>query len=94
VYIHSIKDLIIPFELELLSPAQRYNEYIMTSMRTKWGTDKRKIDAEYSQFVTFFQRGIQPYLESGHIEGKEGIYRLSRMGKLLADKIASDLFVA
>ncbi|MEO0008576.1 MAG: hypothetical protein RJA20_2772 [Bacteroidota bacterium] len=94
VYIHSLKNLIIPFELELLSPAQRYNEYIMTSMRTKWGTDKRKIDAEYSQFVTFFQRGIQPYLESGHIESKEGIYRLSRMGKLLADKIASDLFVA
>ena len=94
LYIQSLKERIIPFEREILSPAQRYNEYVMTSMRTKWGTDERKIAAEYDEFTALFKQVIQPYLESGHVEEDKGIYRLSRTGKLLADKIASDLFVS
>jgi len=94
LYINSLRDETIPFEREVLSTAQRYNEYVMTSMRTKWGTDKRKIAADFGEFTDLFQQGIQSYLESGHIEEDKGIYRLSRMGKLLADRIASDLFVS
>ncbi|MFM7401117.1 MAG: radical SAM family heme chaperone HemW [Bacteroidota bacterium] len=94
LYINSLRDETIPFEREVLSTAQRYNEYVMTSMRTKWGTDKRKIAADFGEFATLFQQGIQSYLESGHIEEDKGIYRLSRTGKLLADRIASDLFVS
>ncbi|HJW28903.1 MAG TPA: radical SAM family heme chaperone HemW, partial [Saprospiraceae bacterium] len=33
-YIKSIESGIIPFELELLSPEQRYNEWVMTGLRT------------------------------------------------------------
>ena len=94
LYINSLRDKTIPFEREVLSTAQRYNEYVMTSMRTKWGTDKRKIAADFGEFAALFQQGIQSYLESGHIEEDKGIYRLSRTGKLLADRIASDLFIS
>lgn len=94
LYIKSLKDKVIPFEREMLSVAQRYNEYVMTSMRTTWGTDERKIAADYGEFATRFKQGVQRYLLSGHVEEDRGIYRLSRTGKLLADRIASDLFVS
>ena len=94
LYINSLKDRIIPFERELLSPAQRYNEYVMTSIRTKWGVDERKIAADYGQFIALFQQGVQPYVEGGQITASDGIYTLSKTGKLLADRIASDLFVS
>ncbi len=94
LYIKSLKDKVIPFEREMLSVAQRYNEYVMTSMRTTWGTDERKIEADYGEFATRFKQGVQRYVLSGHVEEDRRIYRLSRTGKLLADRIASDLFVS
>ena len=39
VYIKSLNDNKVPFERENLTPAQRYNEYVMTTLRTIWGSD-------------------------------------------------------
>src|SRR5205085_697044 len=39
LYIRSLENDIVPFESETLTAGQRYNEYIMTSLRTVEGTD-------------------------------------------------------
>jgi oxygen-independent coproporphyrinogen III oxidase len=43
LYIKSLDENKIPFEEEILSQEQRYNEYVMISLRTIWGTDIEKI---------------------------------------------------
>lgn len=93
LYIKGLENGELPFELETLTLAQRFNEYVMTSMRTMWGADENKLSAWPATFVQQFNTSIAPYLEAGHVVYNGGFYQITRQGKLLADRIASDLFV-
>lgn len=93
LYIKSIEAGKLPFEQEILSPAQRYNEYVMTSLRTIWGTDLDKIRAMGESFALHFLSLVDRFVRSGAVEFADGKYRLTRAGKLLADGIASELFM-
>ncbi|WP_044233692.1 radical SAM family heme chaperone HemW [Haliscomenobacter hydrossis] len=77
------------FERETLSPATRYNEYVMTGLRTIWGCSLDKIDPA---FRTFFLENIQPFITKELVLVQEQRYRLSDTGKFMADHIASELF--
>lgn len=78
------------FEREVLSPAQRYNEYVMTSLRTKWGCKLKQIQHE---FRPHFLEHIQPFLQQGSITRRGEIFYLTDTGKLIADRIAMELFL-
>lgn len=77
------------FEREILSPATRYNEYVMTGLRTIWGCDLQKIEPG---FRAFFLENIQHFVKKGQVLVQEQNYRLSIEGKFIADHIASELF--
>ncbi len=82
------------FENESLSPSQKYNEYVMVSIRTMWGTGIAHIRKEFGTGPEqYFRNQALKFLVSGDILEKEGIYILSDKGKLFADKISSDLFL-
>ena len=91
-YIKALASEKIPFEKEILTATQRYNEYIMTGLRTTWGVDLKKIQQFGKQFETHFLKNVYLYLENRTVVKKEGNYTLSREGKLLADRIAMELF--
>lgn len=74
---------------ETLTPAQRYNEYVMTSLRTKWGCQLKKI---HEDFRSHFLEHIQPCLQNGTVRRRGEVFFLSDQGKLLADRIAVELF--
>jgi oxygen-independent coproporphyrinogen-3 oxidase len=92
LYIRALAENQIPFEKEILTPAQRYNEYVMTSLRTMWGADLEKIRAMGEAFAVRFEQSAQPFLKNGKMECEGGIFRLTRAGKFLADGIAAELF--
>ncbi len=92
LYIKALEENKIPFEAETLTPAQRYNEYVMTSLRTMWGTDLEKIREMGEPFAVYFRQEVGVFLNNGTIENVGKIYRLSPAGKLLADGIAAELF--
>lgn len=77
------------FEREKLSPADRYNEYVMTRLRTIWGVDPQDLEPP---FRAYFLDQVTEAIAKGHVEKRDGIYRLSRTGKFLADRIAAELF--
>lgn len=77
------------FELEELSPATRYNEYVMTGLRTIWGCDLQKITPA---FQSYFVENIQPFIDKGQVRVENQKYRLSASGKFMADYIAAQLF--
>ncbi len=92
-YINALATGNVPFEREVLTPEQVYNEYVMTSLRTMWGVDLEKIRAMGPGFVQHFETSSQPFLVSGDLEKSGENYRLSRAGKLLADRVAMELFL-
>ena len=93
-YVDQIKRKDRFFETEILTPVQRHNEYVMTSLRTMWGCDLNKIRQEFGEecAVRNSQLAIQ-FITSGMIVEKNGIYYLTDEGKLFADGIAADLFM-
>ncbi|MVZ63496.1 radical SAM family heme chaperone HemW [Sphingobacterium humi] len=95
LYIKELYANQLPLETENLSPEDRFNEYIMTSLRTKWGVDLTYVNQEFgSDFKNSLLTEAEEHLQEGHILLEESQYlRLSSSGKLLADQIASDLFI-
>ena len=81
------------FERELLTPQQRYNEYVMTALRTIWGVEPGKLSVIHQDYPARFETAIQPYLANGTVEKNGVAYRLTSAGKLLADRIAMELFL-
>jgi oxygen-independent coproporphyrinogen-3 oxidase len=82
------------FETELLSPSQKYNEYIMTSLRTIRGTRPDHIRNVFGEkAASHFMAHAHQYLENSYILEHNGIFTLSDKGKLFADRISSDLFL-
>jgi oxygen-independent coproporphyrinogen-3 oxidase len=78
------------FEKEILSAEQEVNEYIMTSLRTIEGLRLDLLDTTSREKVV---KASKKYIQSGHILNRENTIMLTREGKLLADGIASDLFI-
>jgi len=93
-YISAILKNEIPAENEVLSEADRFNEYIMTSLRTKWGVDLNYLKQNFPiDFTEILNETMQKNIFDGKIKKEQSIYTLSTEGKLLADQIASDLFI-
>jgi oxygen-independent coproporphyrinogen-3 oxidase len=90
-YIRSLQDGKVPFEKENLTAEQRYNEYVMVSLRTSWGCDLEKIGD--LGFEKHFLENVAAYLEEGLVQKMENKYTLTGKGKFLADGIAAELFV-
>lgn len=93
-YIRNIDEGIVPFEREELSETEKFNEYILTSLRTIWGISLRKLFLEFGEKPALeFQRNIIPLLDDEQIELQGENLVLTRRGKFFADRIASELFL-
>lgn len=79
---------------EKLSLEDRFNEYIMTSLRTKWGVDLDNIKNQFpNNFYLVLLKDVAPFIESGWVLKTKEVLTLTNSGKLYADKIASSLFI-
>ena len=93
-YIKALSASQLPLVKENLNTQDMYNEYIMTSLRTKWGCSLIEIEKDYSRsYLNYFKVQIKGHEMNGHIIENKGVYTLSEKGKLIADRITSDLFV-
>jgi oxygen-independent coproporphyrinogen-3 oxidase len=79
------------FEKEKLALKDRYNEYVLTRLRTIWGCDVNEMTELFgSKMAAHFKKHIQPMRE--FVAEQAGVYTLNKRGKLIADGLASDLF--
>ena len=105
IYLKSLEENKLPNETEILSKTDRYNEYIMTGLRTIWGVSLDRILAEFgSEYLDYLYIQAEKHIKSNVIEivtssdfafGRnriEKILRTTKKGKFLTDGIASDLF--
>jgi oxygen-independent coproporphyrinogen III oxidase len=94
LYIKSIQEGKLPIETETLSKTDRYNEYVMTGLRTIWGISLDRILTEFGQpYLDYLNQQAAKYIEDHLLFVDENILRTSRKGKFLSDGISSDLFM-
>ena len=92
-YIRSIENGDIPAETEVLTIANKMNEYIMTSLRTIWGMDLDFITARFgSDYYKLVENNLQ-VVNQDWIKKDQKLVTLTQEGKLYADRIAAELFV-
>ncbi len=93
LYNSAIAENKIPQQTEKLSTADKYNEYIMTRLRTKFGANTKEIDQKFgAEFQDYFFKNTILLLAEGLLEEKDGIFHITAKGKFLSDGIAADLF--
>lgn len=84
------------FETEHLSLAERYNEFIMTGLRTQWGVALQDLTDRFgNSFREYFQTSLAPLLEPGYFEVSalnNNRYVLTPAGRHRADGIAAEAF--
>ncbi|WP_431156725.1 radical SAM family heme chaperone HemW [Winogradskyella poriferorum] len=92
-YIKALQQNELPIELETLTKTDRYNEYIMTGLRTIWGVSFKKIETDFGtvykdylieQANVFINQHLL-YIDNEHL-------RVTKKGQFLSDGIASELF--
>ncbi len=82
------------FEIEALSQQDRYNEAVMTGLRTEWGVSLGSIRQEFGdRFEAYLLKLAEPHLAEQRLYLDADRLLLTRKGKFLADGIASDLFM-
>ena len=91
-YIKGIEEDCRAFETEYLDPITRYNEFIITTIRTVWGTPIEKLKQMFgNEMWEYCQKMAAPYLKNGKLEEYNGALRLTREGIFISDSIMSDL---
>ena len=94
LYIKSIQANEIPIETENLTETDRYNEYIMTGLRTIWGVSLARIEQEFGEkFLTYLNNQSVKFIADDLLSLSDGILTTTKKGKFLTDGIASDLFL-
>lgn len=93
-YIKGIENKISYFEEEVLSEKDRYNEYILTRIRTKWGVSLAIVNKQFGKkYEDYLSVQCKKYLQSGNILFNEGVLTLSRNGLFISDDIMTDLMI-
>jgi oxygen-independent coproporphyrinogen-3 oxidase len=93
IYINKIESNVLPNEMETLTLTDRYNEYIMTGLRTIWGVSLRRIEMEFGKdYLDYLNQQMQSFLIEGLLVVEDEVLRPTKKGKFLTDGIASDLF--
>ncbi len=93
-YIKSIQENKLPIEREILSKRDRYNEYIMTGLRTIWGVSLDKIKTDFgSKYIEYLENQSKKYIKQDLLYLENQTLKTTKKGKFLSDGIASDLFM-
>lgn len=93
LYINSLEMEKIPQETEELSINDRYNEYVMTRLRTKFGVNVLELEQDFGKkYRDYFERNAENFLQQELMLRSDLIYLITKKGKFLSDGIAADLF--
>ncbi len=92
-YIQSIQNKVLPIEIESLTNIDRYNECVMTGLRTMFGISLEKIETDFGtdykkhllDYAQIFINQHLLYIDEGHLKA-------TKEGQFLTDGISSELF--
>lgn len=80
------------YEEEILTPKDRFNELLLTGLRTKWGVNLDELTFKHCTTKAFNQQ-LEDFKNNDLIVEFESVIYLTEKGKLQADHIAAMLFI-
>ncbi len=93
-YIKSLLVGELPLERELLTTVDKYNEYVMTRLRTAQGILLNEIDVFFGvKYKKYVLQQLEPFIADELLFLVEGSVRVTKKGKFLSDGIAASLFL-
>src|SRR5690554_422937 len=93
LYIQSIQKNELPNETETLRTQDRYNEYIMTGLRTIWGVSLDRIENEFgTNYKDYLLKEAQCFIDNEQLQLVDNVLKTTVKGKFFGDGIASELF--
>jgi oxygen-independent coproporphyrinogen-3 oxidase len=82
------------FEKEIIDPQTSFNDYMLTSLRTKWGVSKKLISDNYGEEIyQSFLVSSQKFVLDGTLIEKDGFLILAKKGIFIADYVISELMI-
>ncbi|MCK0123865.1 radical SAM family heme chaperone HemW [Gelidibacter sp. F2691] len=92
-YINALAQNRVPIETETLSITDKYNEYVMTGLRTIWGVSLEKVETDFGlDYKTYLLEQSQKHILEHLLYLEDDKLLVTTKGKFLSDGIASDLF--
>ena len=83
----------MPIGIETLSKTDKYNEYVMTGLRTIWGVSIKKVENDFGkQYKNYLLEQATIHLKNDLLYLDDNKLLVTKKGKFLSDGIASDLF--
>ena len=92
-YIDLLNKKEVPCFEEILSPTNKYNEYVLIALRTMWGIDVNHIHHNFPQFESYFMNQMSKLLDDGQLFKVDNHVKLSKESLIYADLVAMSLFV-
>ncbi|MGB5700662.1 radical SAM family heme chaperone HemW [Muriicola sp.] len=93
-YIQAIKTGELPQEVETLSQRDRYNEYVMTGLRTMWGVSLTRVSEEFgTHFKDYLLQQAERHIAARFLFLDGDTLLVTKQGKFLSDGLAADLFM-
>lgn len=91
-YIKGVESGILEREAEHLSINEKYNEFILTGLRTMWGVNLSDMINLFGEDIyTYCIQNAQQYINAGKLTIQENSLKLTRDGIFISDGIMSDL---
>ena len=82
------------FEQEVLSETQRYNEFVMTRLRTSSGIDLAQLEKTFgTSRVDYCKEMAMPHIQNGNLaeDAFAGTLKLTKNGLFVSNQVMSDL---
>jgi oxygen-independent coproporphyrinogen-3 oxidase len=93
-YLNGINENEKYFESETLSEIDKYNEYLMTWLRTLWGVNIEKVGELFGQYRrNSLVKSLKPFIDANSLYMKEGCAVLTDEGVFITDTILADLMI-
>ncbi|SDR85956.1 oxygen-independent coproporphyrinogen-3 oxidase [Formosa sp. Hel1_31_208] len=93
-YINAIASSRLPMETETLTVTDKYNEYVMTGLRTVWGVSIHKVSKDFGKtYKDHLLLQADSFINQQLLYINDEKIMVTKKGKFLCDGIASELFM-
>ena len=93
-YINAISANILPNENETLSNKDKFNEIVMTGLRTKWGVSLSDIENKFgTKYKNELLQNANKHVMRNMLKIEDEVLFVTEKGMFYADGITSDLFL-
>ncbi|HIC31117.1 MAG TPA: radical SAM family heme chaperone HemW [Flavobacteriaceae bacterium] len=94
IYLKKIENDQLPLEIETLTKNDKYNEFVMTGLRTVWGINLDQVTKQFGEhYHDYLLKQAQFYISEQLLYIKNDSLKATKKGKFLTDGIASELFM-